>query len=78
MNREGWICTRCGTSLSPDVKQCTCAPIPAQLAPYQPVNPYDYTSPLWIDPTFIPTYPNPHPWWGWQVTCSTSDIKVTS
>lgn len=63
-NRQGWICPKCNKSLSPDIKECDCAPsngytyIPYAIpyTPYIPGNPFQPTIP------YIPYYPTT-PWW---------------
>jgi hypothetical protein len=68
-NRQGWICPKCNKSLSPDVKECDCAPsgytyIPCvPWNPYAPTNPsipYYPTTPIWITP-ISPWGTNPSP-----------------
>jgi hypothetical protein len=60
--RQGWICSRCNKSLSPDIKECDCAPngtfvpwtpypynpyVPVYPSPYVPYNPYTPYTPFW-------------------------------
>ena len=47
---KGWICSRCNKSLSPNTKECDCAPNGTYIpyTPYQPYNPY------------VPMYPPPY------------------
>ena len=52
--REGWICSKCNRSISPDEKQCNCGDttvypvIPYVPIPYYPYYPY-YIPPIWND-----------------------------
>ena len=59
--REGWICSRCKKSLSPDIKECGCSDAPAlPLIPTYPAYP--------LYPVTVPTYPA-YPWHTPIVTC---------
>lgn len=55
-NRQGWICSRCNKSISPDIKECDCVAIN---------NEYVYWYPYIIQPL------QPYIWYNLEVTCST-------
>jgi len=74
-NRQGWICSRCNKSLSPDVKECDCSQSQGcyPYVPYVP-NPWIPINPL------VPFTPiNPlQPWDSYTpytITCSTYNTR---
>ena len=48
MTNEGWVCSRCGKSLAPSVRECDCQP--TETLNYVPCIPYYY-------PNTAPYYP---------------------
>lgn len=56
--REGWICSRCGASVSPDQETC---PNCAALLPVEMPKP-NYP---WERPPNVPVVPSPWPNWPW-------------
>jgi len=82
--RQGWICSRCNKSLSPDTKECDCSQeqgyyqfIPyVPWYPYTPVNPWQPFTPINPSYPFIPVYTyNPLQHWDMTITCSTYTIN---